>query len=333
MSDTASTFLQFPQLGLTPKASYWPWLRRARAIFLNTGLRQYGHIGLTMTAAEYALFHESMLGPVAEPVAGQPVPPARAALVPYAALLPPEEDFRIFAPVDPAADAAAQRNADAISLSNFNRIHTRFEKEQAEIIELRNRLMASISTATEQAASDSIDGFTYISTDTIFQLMQARFGYLVASEVAALEQSLEAKWTSGSITSHIAVHRQVHDILAYNRSEVSTAARIHRLTTSLSACPVTDTAHPFHVEIVAYRISHPNLDDLLFEDFALIIERAGADLLPVPVSAISSAKTVVAKKKRIFNCSFHGKDSSHDSAHCRVLAEQARHASGGGKPN
>lgn len=325
--DSISTFKAFPQLGLSPKASYCPWLLSSRFVFSNTGSRRNGHVGQTMTDGEYEEFDEQMLGPVIPGV-------ARPAHVPYAALVAPPDDFRIFSPLDAALNADEQKSADSIALSHFNRLHARFDKEQSELMLLRNRLMASISTSAQAAAGDAINGFMFSSTRQIFALMEARYGVMVASEIEALEATLDTKWSTGTIASHIAVHRMAHDLLHFNRCPMSTPTRISKLAASFSSYSAADPLHPFYVEIKTYRVSHPDVDDLVFEEFAIMMERIGADLLPVPTTAISSAKRAPPKTKSLhaktFTCSFHGKDSSHDSAHCRVLADQARQAAGGG---
>ena len=328
--DSVSNFLAFPQVGLSPKASYWAWLKAARFVFSNTGTRQYGHIGITMDPDEYEVFHEQMLGPVIPPVPPAHAPP-RPALVPYVALAAPPDDFRIFSPVDPALDADEQKSADTIALSHFNRLHARFDKERSEVMLLRNRLMASISFSAQAAAGNATNGFMFASTRQIFALMEARFGVLVASEIEALEVTLEAKWTTGTIASHIAIHRQVHDLLFFNHCPMSMPTRISKLAASLSTYPVSDSSHPFYVEIKSYRMSNPNVEDLAFEEFAILMETIGADHLPAVATAISSAKKTSSKTKSTrtrYFCTIHGEDSSHDTAHCREVAK--RHAAGGG---
>ena len=322
--DTVSSFTAFPQLGLSPKASYWKWLLSSRFVFSNTGSRLYGHAGQTMNVDEYEAFHEQMLGPV---IPGED----RPAHVPYATLVAPPDDFRTFSPLDPALNADEQKGADSIALSHFNRLHARFDKEQSELMLLRNRLMASISSSAQAAAGDAINGFMFSSTRQIFALMEARYGVLVASEIEALEATLDTKWSTGTIASHIAVHRRAHDLLHFNRCPMSVPTRISKLAASFSSYAASDPLHPFYVEIKTYRMSHPDVEDLIFEDFAIMMERIGADHLPVPATAISSAKRAPPKNKSLqakFFCTVHGEDSFHDTAHCREVAK--RKAAGGG---
>ena len=112
---------------------------------------------------------------------------------------------------------------------------------------------------------------------------------------------------------------------------MSVPTRISKLAASFSFHSSADPLHPFYVEIKSYRMSNPNVEDLVFEEFAILMERIGADHLPVPPTAISSAKRVPPKTKSLqarFFCTIHGEDSSHDTAHCREVAK--RKAAGGG---
>ena len=285
-----------------------------------------------MSAAEYTEFQQRVAAGVAP--------------VPFSFLPRPDQDFRTAFPIDGGLGAEAQRSLDAINLHSFGRSWKAFDKEQELIAAIRSKLIVSISSEASFSAGHATDGFAGMSIQAIFVAMAARFGLLTADEMASLDATLDHKWTSGSITSHIASHVNAHEVLRANGAPISVIAKIQRLTLSLSSIEVADHSHPFHVQVMTYRDSHPDLHLQVFAEFAQIIERAGFSISPtVSSTAISAArsktavksKSEAARRRDFFadkpqvHCSFHGDNDSHDSAHCRVL--MAKKAAGGGRSN
>ncbi len=335
------TFLHFPQTGFSFKASYWPWFRRIRAIFAATGPGPHGYLAFTMTTAEYIAFLIFMQPPLPVGAPPHPVPVA------FALLVQPPENFRVYNPIDPAhpLGADAQRSLDAIMLVQFKRAHDLFDKQTEQLTSLRARLCASISPIAEQAAGNPIDGFAFLDMDGIFAAMARKFGCLDSDELFALEHSLDAKWAAGEITQHIASHRHAHEVLRLNLQPLSMSARIQKFQASLSNVPPSDSSHPFYVEIVHYRDSHPDLATLNFDQFADIIARAGSGKSPAPSVAISSIKRSSSASapidpetaRRIKSqsgpkvfCSFHGWNSTHVSHSCNKMKQAATARGGGG---
>ena len=338
------TFLPFPQVGVSFKASYWPWLRRARAIFAATGHGPHGLLALTMSAAEFIAFLIFMLPPL--PVGAPPHP----APVAFALLVQPPEAFRVYNPLDPhhPLGADAQRSLDSIMLVQFKRAHDLYDKQNDQITSLRARLCASISPTAEQAAGNPIDGFAFLDMDGIFTAMARKFGSLDSDELLALEHSLDAKWAAGEITQHIAAHRHAHEVLRLNLQPLSMSSRIQKFQASLSSASPSDASHPFYVEIVHYRDSHPDLATLDFDQCADIIARAGSGKSPASSVAISSMKKsssathsaptdpettrrIKAQSGPKVFCSFHGWNSSHVSHSCNKLKQTAAARGGSAK--
>lgn len=325
---STTSFLQFPQDAVSMKLSYRPWLASARSSLSATGTRDYGFIGLAMSAADYIDF-QATVNPAAAPA-------------PFLLLPRPDPDFRVIFPAVAGLGAENQRTADIINLSAYNRLLAAFDKEQAHIATLTTLLSGSISPAASLAAGHPRFGFAGMPLSAIFTAMAVSFGQLTADEIADLDRSLDTKWTSGSIASHIAHHVDAHEILRANGAPISTIAKIQRLTGSLSPLQASDPTHPFHVELVNYRDGHPDLARQEFRPFAAIIERAGFAISPVPPAAISAAKKKVAatadsahrQKSQSGNlvfCAHHGMNKSHITEHCQYLGKHGKAAGGGPK--
>lgn len=331
------SFLKFPQDGVSPKYSYWDWLRRAQAIFAATGDGPLGLLGLTMSNEDFVAFQVHRAPPLAVGAVAPAAPP------PFTLLERPSRDFRMYSPLPAAARAAeAQRAHDAIMIVQFKLDHDDYNRQAGHVSQLRARLMASIDPKAEQAAANAVIGFSFMNIAEIFSCMARKYAHLDSGEVAILERSLDVKWTTGLIVDFIATHRHVHEMLRINGQSMSVSAQILRFQCSLSHAAPSDPAHPFFVEIINYRDSHADMRTLDFGEFTDIIQIAGSDKSPVTPVSISSAKRGSSMTTNLSNgarkqkaqsgkdvfCSFHGYNSSHVTEHCRVLKSQA---AGGGK--
>jgi hypothetical protein len=259
--------------------------------------------------------------------------------VPFTLLLRPNADFRAIYPAD-AADAEGQRINDAIHLPMYARDIAAFEKERDILATIRTRLLASISPEATFMAGDPVDGFAGMSIPAIFAAMYAQFGRLTMDELTSIDASLDFKWSSGTISAHLVKQAAAHEILQANGAPISAIAKIQRLAGSLSDLPLSAPDHPFRVEIINFRDSHPNLAAQIYQDFATIIERAGFAVTPAahPSTAISAVKkrppaTTAAEPRRprgpLF-CSHHGSNHTHVTSDCVFLARESRKASGAG---
>lgn len=321
-----SSFVDFAQDGISFKLSYRRWATSTRASMAATGTRDFGYAAMAYaTQAEYFAF-QGRVNPGVAPAA-------------FALLVRPNPDFRAIYPAD-AADAEGQRINDAIHLPMYARDIAAFEKERDILASIRTRLLASICPEATLMAGDPVDGFAGMSIPAIFAAMAAQFGRLSMDELTSIDASLDAKWTSGTISAHLVKHAAAHETLRTNGAPISAIAKIQRLSGSLSDLPLSSPDHPFRVEIINFRDSHPDLAAQVYPDFATIIERAGFAVTPATHSstAISAVKkrppaTASAEPRKprgpLF-CSHHGNNHSHVTSDCIFLARESRKASGAG---
>lgn len=322
-----NAFQSFPQENTSFVLSYGIWLSSWRSILSSTGTRLYGFIGTSYTTAEFEIF-QLRLAPLDHPVAFT--------------LLRYPMDFRSAYPPPTGLNADEQRVLDAVNLPEHNRTWARYEAEQRDLTAVRTRLIASISPEASLLAGDPTDGFAGMSVEAVFAAMARQFGRLTGPELDALEATLDRTWITGTIAAHVAHHVRVHEVLHTNGATISTIAKIQRLAKSLSHLPASDPAHSFHVVLLTFRDSHPDLTRWSFATFAETIRRAGFEITPSVATTISAARkkpasssTESARRQKVQDgpqvyCSHHGMNRSHVTERCQHLAREGRKMAGGG---
>ena len=321
-----SAFLSFPQPGVSPKLSFFPWLSQAQAILSATGTRRDGFLGAILVPAQYVEFQQRRSFPV---ILGA------AQLIVYQPLEDPGPDFRARFPQ--RAPVAYTELEEASLRDRFKAETMAFLAETTLLATARAQLIASISSSAQAAASWTTDGFMGASLLSIINRMTVRFGRLTADELMAAQDTLTQRWEAGDIANHLAHHRRIHELLLANGAALPEVFKIGLLQRSLGLSDSTDATNPFRLAFLAYQTRVPVVANRLFVDIAVDVEAAGESATPPAIfAAASRAQGAPAahrpapehprpfQKGSQFFCEHHGPNKSHVTAHCRVLARVSK---------
>lgn len=320
-----SDFLVFPQPGVSPKHSFFPWLIQAQAVLAATGTRRDGFLGAVLVPEQYAAFQQRRAFPV---ILVEPQ------LLVYLPLEDPGLDFRVRFPQ--RAPLAYTELEESNLRDRFKAETAAYREETTTLAKAVAQLIASISPTAQDAASGSRDGFMGCSLITVINRMTLKFGRLTADELMAAQDSLSHPWDSGDIAAHLAKHRRIHELLLANVAAIPEVFKIGALQRSLGLADAADASSPFRPVFLAYQTRVPVVANRSFADIAIDIESAGESLAPpTTFAAAAQVKTKPAARRRddgpqhriqsgpLVFCSHHGDNKTHITAHCQVLARRA----------